>query len=61
MKGLYYERINGEPKATQERNLIEAHFTMSKGVGFLAWTRETNPCLIWELEPIPKPKKGILV
>lgn len=35
MNGLRYERMNGEPKATQERNLIEAHFAMSKGIGFL--------------------------
>ena len=61
VKELYYEWMDGEPKATQEGSLTEADLPVGKGAGFLTFLREMNPGLLRKLKSIPKSKEGILV
>ena len=60
MKKLHYERMDGEPKATQKGNLIETNLPVGKSTEFLAFPRKTNLSLLEELKHIPEYKEGIL-
>lgn len=56
MEELHYERVDGEPKATQKSSFIKPNLAMSKGTSFFVLMRKTNLSFIWKLKPIPKPK-----
>ena len=58
---LHNEQVDGKPKATLESGLIETHFPRQKMIGPFLSVRKTNPNPLKELEPIPKPGKGVKV
>lgn len=61
MEEIHYKRVDEEPKPAKKRGLIKTHFTMCEEASFFILTSQTNPGLIWKMEPIPKTKKGFLV
>ena len=58
---LHNEEVDGKPKATLESGLIETHFPRQKMIGPFLSVKKTNPNPLKELEPIPKPGKGVKV
>ena len=61
IKKPHDERVDRESEATQESNLIKAHFPKGKCISFLVWAREANPSFIKKLKSISKLNKSILV
>lgn len=61
VKEFHNKWMDGEPKATQEGNLVKANLLVVKSTGLFTSLRETNSGLLRELESIPKSKEGILV
>lgn len=58
---LHYKHVDGESKSTKKCSLVEIDLAVGKGTSSFVLTRKTNLSPIWELKPIPKPKKCLLV
>ena len=54
MEEIHYKRVDEEPRPAKKRGLIKTHFTVCEEASFFILTSQTNPGLIWKMEPIPK-------